>query len=208
MEIYRIDPNNPDKKVIEKSAKILLDGGVLSHPTETIYGLAANIYNEDAVKKIYEIKGRRTAKPLSLMVDSIETIEKIVGEISPFAKKIIEHFLPGPLTVVLPFKKRIEVPCFSERKTVGFRIPDYPFCLELLKAVKVPLTTTSANKSGLKNPELAVEVMAQFNSEIDILVDGGKTPNGLPSTVIDLSEDKITILREGAISSDTLNAFV
>jgi L-threonylcarbamoyladenylate synthase len=208
MEIYRINPDAPNKTVVTECATILKNGGVIAHPTETIYGFAANIYNEDAVRKIYEIKGRRTAKPLSLMVDSIETIEKIVGEISPFARKVMEHFLPGPLTVVLPFNKPIDIPFFSDRKTVGFRIPDYPFCLELLKEIKLPLTTTSANKSGLKNPQLAVEVMAQFNTEIDILVDGGKTKNGLPSTVIDLSDNKITILREGAISAETLNDFV
>ena len=208
MEMYRIDPQNPDKDVVKKTADILKKGAVVAHPTETVYGLAANIYDEAAVQKIYDIKGRRTAKPLSLMVDNITTVEEIVGGISPFARKFMEHFLPGSVTVVLPFKKKVDIPFFENRETIGFRIPDYPFCLELLKEVGVPLTTTSANKSGASNPVLAVEVMTHFNNDIDILIDAGKTENGLPSTVVDLSGDSIKILREGAVPNHIIQEFL
>mgnify|MGYP001614441214 CR=1 FL=1 len=208
MDIYRINPKKPPKEIIKICAEKLQNGGIIAHPTETVYGLAANIFNENAVQKIYDIKGRRTAKPLSVMVDSIKKIEEIVGEISPLARSVAERYLPGPLTIVLPFRKPSPIPFFADRETIGFRIPNFPFCLELLKAVDMPLTTTSANKSGLKSSVLAVEVMAHFAGEIEILVDSGKTANGLSSTVIDLSNDTIRILREGAISPEELNQFL
>ena len=204
MKVFRIDPDETPLNILETVTEKILSGSVVAHPTETVYGLAANIYDRGAVERIYTVKGRRTSKPLSVMVANIDQVLKIVGSLSPFALNAFNKLLPGPITLIVPFNTVERLPYFEDRDTIGFRMPKHKFCNELLAMTNVPLTTTSANKSGLKSSELAVEVLAQFSQEVDILVDGGKTENGLSSTVIDLSDDKISILRNGAVSLEEI----
>lgn len=199
-----IHPEQFSDDVVDMIADTLKRGGVVAHPTETVYGLAANITNEHAVRRIYHLKRRDRGKALSVMVDSVEMIESVVGHLTSFELDIVNNIFPGPVTLVIEAKKKMMYPFFDDRNTVGFRMPDYSLCKKLFKFVDFPVTTTSANRSGLKNPQLAMEVMAHFGREVDLLIDGGKTQNSEPSTILDLSGQKITVLRNGAFDVSDL----
>lgn len=204
MDVLRISPSQNNRQIIRQIANVLEAGGVIAHPTETVYGLAANIYNEDAVRKIYNIKRRSEAKALSVMVRDIAQIEVLVGEISPFAMAFMKKVFPNSVTVILPIRKKLDLPYFDDRDSIGFRIPKHEFSLQLLNEIDFPITTTSANKSGFADPQLAMEVMNYFGSSLDLLVDGGRTPIGKPSTIVDLSNDTINILREGSFDVNSV----
>jgi L-threonylcarbamoyladenylate synthase len=207
MEIIRINPAKIAANVFDQIKKVLDANGVIGHPTDTVYGLAANVNSEKAVKKIYDLKNRDNDKPLSMMVKDIAMIESITGFLSPFMTYILSKYLPGALTVIIPIHKDISFPYFKDRKTIGFRIPMHNFCLELLQHLNYPITTTSANKSGLKNPELAMEVLSHFGKELDLLIDGGKTKMSMPSTIIEFENDSIKYIREGSISFSEIQKY-
>jgi L-threonylcarbamoyladenylate synthase len=197
LRVITTPTTNIDSAVIDQIVDVLSHGGVVAHPTETVYGLAANMFNEDAVRKIYNLKCREENKILSVMVQDATYIEDIVGKLSLFARNIIDQVFPGPITVIVPVKKQISIKYFKESTSIGFRIPDFELCTKMLNKLDFPITTTSANKSGLNDAQLAMEVMTYFGDSIDLLVDGGRTQMGKPSTVIDITDDQIKVLREG-----------
>ncbi len=184
-----------------QAAEILKAGGLVAVPTETVYGLAANGFNENAVSRIYEVKGRPEVKPLSLMVRGAEAFELLCEEVPKAAYVLADIFWPGPLTIVLKAKKIIPDIVRASGETVGLRCPDHPQLGELLKAVDFPLAAPSANPSGEKSPVRAQEVLEYFNGKIEGIIDGGECALGKESTIIDLSRTPYTILREGAASS-------
>jgi len=184
-----------------QAAEILKAGGLVAVPTETVYGLAANGFNENAVSRIYEVKGRPEVKPLSLMVRGAEAFELLCEEVPKAAYVLADIFWPGPLTIVLKAKKIIPDIVRASGETVGLRCPDHPQLGELLKAVDFPLAAPSANPSGEKSPVRAQEVLDYFNGKIEGIIDGGECVLGKESTIIDLSRTPYTILREGAASS-------
>ncbi|MCB0280119.1 MAG: threonylcarbamoyl-AMP synthase [Calditrichaeota bacterium] len=200
MNIVRIDPNVENPNIVQEAIELVRQGKIVAHPTETVYGLATDAFNERALDRIFDIKKRDYTRPLSIMVDSIERIEEIIGEIDKKHRKILEHFLPGPITFILPVRKKILNPYFRQFTKIGFRIPDHKFCRELLVTAQMPLITTSANRSGLKNPQLAIEIATNFGKEVDLIIDGGKTKTDVASTVVDLSTKKVEFIREGTIS--------
>ena len=184
-----------------QAAEILKAGGLVAVPTETVYGLAANGFDENAVSRIYEVKGRPEVKPLSLMVRGAEAFELLCEEVPKAAYVLADIFWPGPLTIVLKAKKIIPDIVRASGETVGLRCPDHPQLRELLGAVDFPLAAPSANPSGKKSPVRAQEVMEYFNGKIEGIIDGGECVLGKESTIIDLSRTPYTILREGAASS-------
>ena len=184
-----------------QAAEILKAGGLVAVPTETVYGLAANGFDENAVSRIYEVKGRPEVKPLSLMVRGAEAFELLCEEVPKAAYVLADIFWPGPLTIVLKAKKIIPDIVRASGETVGLRCPDHPQLGELLKAVDFPLAAPSANPSGEKSPVRAQEVLEYFNGKIEGIIDGGECVLGKESTIIDLSRTPYTILREGAASS-------
>ena len=204
MEIIRIDSVIPDKTAIKKAKDYLDQGKIIAHPTETIYGLAANIENDKTIKRVFDIKGRDPEKPMSVMLKDVNSIVKLVGTLSQFEKKFINKFLPGPITVILELKKKSNLEFLRNRQTIGIRIPDHTFCRDLLSSIDYPICTTSANKSGYKDPLLAMEIISHFQDDIDLLIDGGMTKSSVPSTIVDLSSKPIKILREGPVSSDDI----
>lgn len=206
MNTIQFSPNRITVELILEVKKVLESGGVVAHPTDTVYGLAANIYDEKAVDKICTLKHRDKTKPFSIMVKSIEEIERLTQGMSPLAKKICEHYLPGPLTVVLPVKEPIKASYFEDLNYIGFRIPDHELCKDMLSAVDFPLVTTSANRASNKTPELAMEVIFEFGEELDLMLDGGRTSE-LASTIIKIDHDKIEVIREGAIPKEEILAF-
>jgi L-threonylcarbamoyladenylate synthase len=208
MEIIRINPINPDKNVLKKTKQFLDQGKIIAHPTETIYGLAASVQNNITMQRVFDIKGRDPEKPMSVMLRDIKAINQLIGTINTFEEQFIKKFLPGPITVILEIRKKTDLLFLKNRKTLGIRIPDHKFCSELLKIINYPICSTSANKSGAKDPLLAMEIISHFQDEIDLLIDGGMTKSNIPSTIVDLSQSPIKILREGPISSDDIYRFI
>ncbi len=182
------------------ASEIIIGGGVVAVPTETVYGLAANGLDVSAVEKVYAAKGRPEVKPVSLFVLNMKDAEKFCRDIPESAYKLAEKYWPGPLTMI--FRRRSCVPDIitAGGENVGVRCPDNELTLELLRETDVPLTGTSANISGGSDSVNADQVKDCFGGKIECIIDGGVSEGGVPSTVIDMTKSPLRILREGAIS--------
>lgn len=189
------------KNKIGDSADIIINGGLVAVPTETVYGLAASGLNEEAVKKIYEVKGRPSVKPLSLMVSGPETIDDYCNDVPVAARILAERFWPGPLTIVLKAKSIVPSIVLAGGSTVGLRCPDSDLTLSLIRQSGLPLAAPSANPSGEPSPKTADEVVSYFNGEIDAVIDGGPCTLGTESTILDFSSG-FRALRDGALLKD------
>ncbi len=186
----------------EKIEKILQEGGVGIIPTDTVYGFCVNALNKDAIKKIYKIKKRDLDKPLVLFVKNIDEIEKY-GILNEKSKKIINKFIPGKITIVLKKREPSFLISLKKFETIGIRIPNDDFVLNLLNSIKSPLATTSANISGKKTPKDFEGIKEIFSGVVDFIVDGGELGE-IPSTVIEIVDDEIKILREGEIKKEDI----
>lgn len=189
---------NPDMDLIGEAIEIMAGGGVILYPTDTVYGLGANIFNNDAVERIYEIKKRDQSKPLSVLVQNTESLE-LIADLNRSTREIINKWLPGPFTFILN-KKNVVSPYVSASSKVGVRIPDYKIARAL--ASLFPITTTSANLTNectLSNPQ---DILKQIGNDIDLVIDVGDLGDAKPSTVIDLSSSKPTLVRNGFDSND------
>lgn len=188
-----------DAGAIMEAARVIADGGVVMHPTETCYGLAVDIFNEEALKKVYRLKGRDYDKPLSILVHGMGMANEY-GVFSKKAFELAEAHWPGPLSLVVPREK--DLPDFLNpgEKFVSIRFSSEEFCSEIVKAVGNPITTTSANVSG-QDPLYApnVEVFGDLVGDIDLLVDGGVLSGSRPSTVVKVDGDLVEVLRQGGI---------
>ena len=189
--------------LIQQAVNILKAGGIVVYPTDTSYGLAVDATNVKAVKKLYRLKGRNFKKPIHIILPSKLSIG-IFARISPWAKKLIDKFMPGPITLVLPLKAKAKSfkMLSAGTKSLGIRQPDNKTALNLVKRFGRPITTTSANISGQPNCYSVAEVEKQFkNSKIqpDFYLDGGKLAKNKPSTVLSLIKN-VKILRVGPIS--------
>lgn len=193
--ILKIDPKHPDKGGISLGAKILKEGGLVAFPTETVYGLAANLLNDKAIARLYRVKRRPRSKPFTVHISDTAAIRKMGCPISGKTKDIINKLWPGPLTIILKSKSG---------KNIGFRMPDNEIALELIKKAGVPIAAPSANISGRRPPTSAGEVLEQLNNKIDMVIDSGRTKVGVESTVLDLTGAEPRILREGAIKKRTI----
>ncbi|OGM24650.1 threonylcarbamoyl-AMP synthase [Candidatus Woesebacteria bacterium RIFCSPLOWO2_01_FULL_39_61] len=212
MEIIKIEGTKPNELEVEKIKSFLDKGKIVVLPTETVYTFATDATNLDALKKIYELKGRDFSKPLHVVVSSIRMAQKYVY-ITPIAEKLAKRFLPGPLTLVLKKKKgRLPDLLTSNLPTLGIRIPDLPLNKIVSEKLKVPYTTTSANISGEANPYSIEQVLKQLSKEkqtfVDLMVDVGSLPQLKPSTLIDLTQSPPKILREGPISKKDLEKVI
>lgn len=205
MEIIALD-KDPAIAAI-KASGVLRRGGVILYPTDTLYGLGADAFSDEAVAKVYEIKGREPGKPIHAVFADLKMAEEY-ADVNDAARKLAAEFLPGPLTLVL--KKRPEINSGIARgmDTIGVRIPDHEFCLETARSLGAPYTTTSANRAG-ETPELSVEkILAQLGERaqlIDLAVDGSVFPMRLPSTVVNIVSGQPVVLREGAIATHDIH---
>jgi L-threonylcarbamoyladenylate synthase len=194
--------NNNKKEIIQKAIKVLNDAGVIIYPTETCYGIGVDATNENALKKLLTYKKFRGSKPISIAVSDKEMANKYV-EINEMAENIYKNYLPGPITVVSMSKGILNPPVVSQQGTVGVRIPDYPFMLELLKAYGKPITATSANMSYRSAPYDIDKLLEQLPKKslnmIDLIIDAGELPKNPPSTVLDTTLNTLSILREGKL---------
>ncbi len=199
METVRIQTADDIAEAAQKAAEVLRQGGVILYPTDTIYGLGADALSDEAVQKIYKIKGRDEGKPIHALVDSIETAEKY-ADLGIYRNKV-ESLVSNPISWVAKKKGGAASGIAKTIDTFGFRVPNNAFCLELTRAFGGPITATSANKAGEPTLNTTDEILAQLGSGadlIDLVTDAGTLPPSLPSTVIDISGVEPKILRQGA----------
>ncbi|MBN1231089.1 MAG: threonylcarbamoyl-AMP synthase [Anaerolineales bacterium] len=187
---------------IQYAIDILSRGGIIAFPTDTVYGLAALADDEDGIERLYAVKGRQHTKAIALLLANPDQLDLVVESVSEEARKIANAFWPGPITLVLSKKDHLPEN-LSLLTTVGVRIPDHPVALDLLN-LSGPLAVTSANLSGKPSTVSAEEVYQQLNERIHLILDSGKTPGQIPSTVVDMVSCKPKILREGPISLDDI----
>lgn len=190
------------------AARYIANGEVVAFPTETVYGLGANIFNEDAIRKIFEAKGRPTDNPLIAHISDLSQLKSITSEVPPVAEQLIEAFFPGPLTLVLPKHKTVPAIATAELNTIGVRMPSHPIAQQLLRACGVPLVAPSANLSGRPSPTTWQAVRDDLSGRIACILKGDQTKVGLESTVVDCTGDHPRILRAGGITLEQLRAVV
>jgi len=183
---------------------VLKHGGLVAVPTETVYGLAGNGLDAEAVAGIYEVKGRPAIKPLSLLVPDLEVAAEVCSDIPESAKLLAEAFWPGPLTIVLPCRDTVPDIVTAGGDTIGVRCPDHPKTLELLRLAGVPAAAPSANVSDMPSPKSAEDVLAYFDGKIECVIDGGVCKLGVESTIVSLVEKPYKILRQGALPEDDI----
>lgn len=191
------------KDGIDEGARILKDGGLVVFPTETVYGLGANAYNENAVANIFKAKGRPQDNPLIVHISSLDQVNDIAVDVPDEFYKLAERFMPGPLTVILKKSDKIPYVVTAGGDTVGVRMPDNAYTRQLI-AKSFPLAAPSANRSKHISPTTAQHVYEDLNGEVDLILDDGACQVGIESTVLDLTVDVPTILRPGAVTADML----
>lgn len=194
------------KTDIARAAEILRAGGLVVVPTETVYGLAANGLDEKAVEEIYRVKGRPETKPISLLVDGIETASRFCSEVPEAARCLASAFWPGPLTMILRKNDLVPAVVTAGGDTVGVRCPDHPLTLNLLRVLGLPLATPSANPSGLPAPTDALAAASYLEGKIPCILDGGACIVGVASTIVDFTGPRARILRQGVLSAEDLSA--
>jgi L-threonylcarbamoyladenylate synthase len=206
--ILKTGPEEAEEALINTLSGILLDDGVMVYPTETFYGLGAACFSGKAVRRIYKLKKREAGKPLSFVVSDLEMVETVAAAPPDVFRRLAGEFWPGPLTLVLKAAETFPEEALGPGGTIAIRIPPVPWLRALVAEIGQPITATSANVSGQREISDPVEAIALFNRKVDVIVDGGKTPGGLPSTIVDLAGAIPRIIREGAVPARALEPFL
>ena len=192
------------RRQVDKGISVLSRGGVVDFPTDTVYGLGASSRDFPAVERVYEVKQRPRDMPLPLLLGGISQISEVAGPVPPLAWRLAEKFLPGALTLVLLKSGSVLDVITAGGNTVAVRVPAHPVPLALIEGLGAPILGTSANLSGRLSALEAGEVCAQFGDSIDLVIDGGRCPGGLESTIVDVTGEVPVVLREGAIALSEL----
>jgi tRNA threonylcarbamoyl adenosine modification protein (Sua5/YciO/YrdC/YwlC family) len=208
-EIVKINPETPDMRMISYVADRIKAGQVVGMPTDTFYGLAADPLNLRAVDLIYDVKTRSRHKPLSLLIESVEQAEYLAAwPLCEAFYAITDKYWPGPLTIIVKASSRLPLKVTANTGNVALRVPAARIPVEVIRAAGVPITATSANISGASECTTAEGVRQQLGGRLGMIVDGGTSPRDVASTIIDMSGDKTTILRQGAIPESELAQFL
>lgn len=202
--IIQVDPVHPERERIARAADVLRRGGLVAFPTETVYGLGANALDADAVRRIYEAKGRPGYNPLIAHVADIEGARRLASRWPPLADRLATAFWPGPLTLVVPRRREVPDIVTAGLDTVAVRAPSHPVAQALIVAAALPVAAPSANRFTELSPTLARHVERSLGALVDLIVDGGPTTVGIESTVVDVSGDAPVLLRPGGISAEEL----
>ncbi|EPY2272225.1 L-threonylcarbamoyladenylate synthase [Clostridium sporogenes] len=203
-KVVRLDENNIDEYVISKAGNILRQGGLVVFPTETVYGLGANALDKDAVKKIFEAKGRPQDNPLIVHISKVKDIEKLVEKIPPIAQKLMDKFWPGPMTIILKKKDIIPNETSAGLDSIGIRMPSNKIAMELISMAGVPIAAPSANLSGKPSPTDLETCIEDLDGRVNAILGGDNSEVGVESTVIDCTIDPPCILRPGGITLEML----
>lgn len=199
---------SPTPEAIQAAAKSIRDGKLVVIPTETVYGLAGNAMDEQAVQLIYDVKGRPNDNPLIVHVSQTEQAKAIVREWPEMAEKLAEKYWPGPLTLVLPKKPSVPDCVTGGKETVAIRIPKHPIALKVISEAGVPVAAPSANIFMALSPTKAQDIEPEIDLEVEFILDGGPCEVGLESTVLDLTQSSPQILRPGGISRAEIQAIL
>ncbi len=204
VELLKVNPKNPDPEVIRKARRLITEGKLVIFPTDTVYGLAADPFNRKAVMNLLKAKQRDPNKGLPVLVANSDMAGELV-QFSPMAISIASKFWPGALTLVLPVKKEISELVTGNRNSLGIRVPNSIVAKQLAEN---PIIGTSANISGQDSPITAEDAVEQLGASVDLVLDCGPAREGLPSTIIDLTERTPKLIREGPITFGKLKPFL
>ena len=198
--------NSINEKELDNCIEEIKNGGIVIFPTETVYGIGTNAFCEESVRKIYEIKNRPDEKPLSILLNNKEQIGKYAIISNDIERKIIENFMPGPITIILERKKGILDYVAPEKNTIGIRIPDNNIILEILGKLDLPMVAPSANISGEPSAIELKDILEVFKDKVDICIDGGKCEISESSTIVQVVDNKIQIIRQGKITLEEIES--
>ncbi len=190
-----------DRACIDEAVRVLREGGLVCYPTDTVYGIGAAAGDDAAVRRLFDVKGRPLDKPLPLLLADTSDAAR-VAEVTPVVETLAARFWPGALTIVMRKLPSYRSLALAGAATVALRVPDESVVLRIVRALGEPITGTSANRSGGRAPVAAAEVAFQLASMVDLIIDGGRRRSRLESTVIDITQDRPVILREGAVSRE------
>lgn len=193
---------------VARAGEVLQRGGIVAFPTETFYALGVRYDNEDALKRLYAVKHRPSEKAIPLIIGSMGMLPLVAAPPAPLVLKLAEGFWPGPLTILLDARQDVSAFITSGTGKVALRIPGVSLALDIARTVPFPVTATSANISGSPPASNPKEVASSFGKAIDLLVDGGLTPGGRPSTIIEIIMGKAALLREGVIPFEEIAQFI
>lgn len=204
---FKLDPNNIDQEIIKQASSIIMQGGLVATPTETVYGLCANALDKEAVSSIYTAKGRPSDNPLIIHIATKEQLLQLTNNVPPIAYKLMDAFWPGPLTIILPKSDIVPYDTTGGLETVAIRMPNNNIMLELIKN-STPLSAPSANISGRPSPTKYSHVVYDLDGKIDAIIDGGACTYGIESTIIDVTTDTPCLLRPGSITVSMLQSVI
>ena len=190
---------NINENELDNCIEVLRNGGIVIFPTETVYGIGTNAYCEKSVEKIYEIKERPEEKPLSILVSNVNEISKYAIINNSMEEQIIKNLMPGPITIILEKRPEVFNYITSGKNTIGIRIPDNKIILKILEALKLPIVAPSANISGHPSGIELNEILPDFENKVDICIDGGKSELSESSTIVQVVDNEIKILRQNKI---------
>ncbi len=205
-QVLPVDPVHPDPAAIAMAAAALHAGQLVAFPTETVYGLGANALDVAAVARIFAAKERPASDPLIVHIADAGQVDEVAHEVPRLARELAARFWPGPLTLVLPRGPRIPPNVSAGRATVAVRVPRHPVALALLRAARLPVAAPSANRFARPSPTAAAHVLEDLAGRVEIVLDGGPTPIGVESTVVDLTGAEPRLLRPGGIPLEALQA--
>lgn len=201
-EIIRIDPKVPDLKDVARAADFIRAGEVAAYPTETIYGLGTDVFNKKGIKKIYDLKSRDYGLPIAVLVANNAMLREFVAEVPERAQVLMRRFWPGSLTILFRVKDSFPKSLVTNTGKIGVRISSHPVAAALVEKVGKPLTTTSANKSGYP-PSLNVRhIQKYFGDRLACIIDGGAAEPSRGSTVVDVTDETMRIIRDGAVPAE------
>jgi len=203
-QILKVCADNSENEVIRIAAAIVSRGGVIAYPTETIYGLGADASNEQAIRKIFELKGRNFSNPISVIIGRPDDVHPLVRKIPKAAQKLMDAFWPGPLTIVFEAAGSVSPLLTANTGRIGIRLSGHDTARRIARAAGKPLTATSANLSGGPECATANQVIAQIGDKLDAIVDSGNTSGTAGSTIIDATREHPVILRTGVISREEI----
>ncbi len=206
--IVTLDPDKPDANLLKKGINAIRSGETVAFPTETFYAVGVSAYREEAIRKVFAIKGREDNKPLPLIIEGKTMLEKVALEIPEVAHILIQEFWPGGLTLIFKASPRVPPILTAHTGTIAVRDSSHLLARLLVAGAQVPITATSANLSGNTSCSSAEEVETQLGGLIDLILDGGTTEGLLPSTILDLTKTPPRIVREGIIGSELLQPFI
>jgi len=191
---------------IAQAARILTAGGLVAFPTDTVYGVGAHAFDAEAIERLYAAKERPRDKAIPVLLAAAADLPLVTREVPSIAHRLADAFWPGALTLVLPRHPALPAILTAGGDSVAVRVPDHPLVRALVAALGAPLAATSANLSGRPSPDTAEEVATQLGGRVDLILDGGPCPGGVPSTVLDLTLDPPRVLRAGPVTEAALRA--